>query len=199
MNLNFVPKSKSFFNCGWRLVSFRNSLPQSSFRGPSSHSVVLQKRLLLACLSPGPTSILQLQNHVHGWLAISEDYIANSLWGVGGSQYVGVCPRENLPVFKIQRLECLSLLSISKTMKKKHCSNFILRIYKFFFLGRRGGGHSLEAVFAVRASTWCSHQVGARAVGAGLWSLWSEVAGNAKLVYYYSLAVCSSVKLRWPA
>ena len=36
-------------------------------------------------------------------------------------------------------------------------------------------------------------------MGAGLWSLWSAAAGNAKLVYYYSLAVYSSVKLRWPA
>ena len=46
INLSFVPKPKSVFDHGWRSVSFRNSLLQSSFRGPSSHPVVLQKRLL---------------------------------------------------------------------------------------------------------------------------------------------------------
>ena len=35
-------------------------------------------------------------------------------------------------------------------------------------------------------------------MGVGLWSFWLAAAGNAKLVYY-SLAVYSSVKLRWPA
>ena len=41
INLSF----ESFSNCGSRPVSFRNSLPQSSFRGPSSRPVVLQKKL----------------------------------------------------------------------------------------------------------------------------------------------------------
>ena len=105
INLSFVPKSKSFFDRGWWSVSFCNSFPQSSFRGPSSCPVVFQKRLLLTCLPPGPMSILQLWNHVHAWLTISEDYIANSL---GGRVTVcWVCPGENLPVFKLQRLECL--------------------------------------------------------------------------------------------
>ena len=45
-NLSFVPKPNSFFDCSWRSVSFHNSFPRSSFRGPSSHPVVLQKRLL---------------------------------------------------------------------------------------------------------------------------------------------------------
>ena len=40
---------------------------------------------------------------------VSEDYTANSSrgGGGGGSRYVGICPGENLPVFKLQRLECL--------------------------------------------------------------------------------------------
>ena len=76
INLSFVSKSKSFFNHGWQSVSFCNSLPQSSFRSPSSQ--LFYKRLLQ---------------------------------GGGGqrqqSQYVGICPGENLPVFKLQRTECL--------------------------------------------------------------------------------------------
>ena len=44
INLSFVSKSKSFFNHGWQSVSFCNSLPQSSFRSPSSQ--LFYKRLL---------------------------------------------------------------------------------------------------------------------------------------------------------
>ena len=41
------------------------------------------------------------------------DYIANSLRGGGGvSRYVGVSPVENLPVFKLQRLECLHFVNL---------------------------------------------------------------------------------------
>ena len=43
------------------------------------------------------------------------DYIANSLGGGGGggvSRYVGVSPVENLPVFKLQRLECLHFVNL---------------------------------------------------------------------------------------
>ena len=46
INLSFVPKSKSFFDHGRQSVSFSNFLPQSSFRGPSSRPVVLQKIML---------------------------------------------------------------------------------------------------------------------------------------------------------
>ena len=70
INLSFVPKPKSFFDRGWRSVSFRNSHPQSSFRVPSSRPVVFAKEI-----------------------------VATVCW-----VYLG----ENLPVFQLQRLECLS-------------------------------------------------------------------------------------------
>ena len=118
-------------------------------------------------------------------------------WGVGGSQYVGVCPRENLPVFKIQRLECLSLLSTSKTMKKKHCSNFILRIYKFFFLGRRGGGAfvgssfcsaGLDLMFTSSRGSCCGGRSVVIVVGSG----WECEAG---LLLLFSSMLFSKVML----
>ena len=40
--------------------------------------------------------------------------------GGGRSQYVGVCPGENLPVFKIQRLE--SLLQLNHGMQNNSSS-----------------------------------------------------------------------------
>ena len=39
-------------------------------------------------------------------LNLLEDW-GREWWGGGGSRYVGVCPGEYLPVFKLQRLECL--------------------------------------------------------------------------------------------
>ena len=40
-------------------------------------------------------------------LNLLEDWGREWWGGGGGSRYVGVCPGENLHVFKLQRLECL--------------------------------------------------------------------------------------------
>ena len=47
INLSFNPKPKLFFDRGWQSVSFCNSLPHSSCRGPSSCPVVLQEIVVI--------------------------------------------------------------------------------------------------------------------------------------------------------
>ena len=88
--------NKSQF-CSKIKVVFRSCLTVRLFQRSISRPVVLQMRLLLACLSPGPTLILQLR--VRTLLPIV------CRRGEGGSWYVGICPDENLTVFWV----CLSI------------------------------------------------------------------------------------------
>ena len=105
IHLSFFPKSKSFSDCGFLQFSSPSLLSEvHDFLSTCfAKEIVASMHVPTAHIDFAIAKSCMCAAHIISY--ILEDYIANSLQGGG----VMLCPSENLPVFKLQKLECLTI------------------------------------------------------------------------------------------